>query len=67
MAVPVSVWIRSSFLSFDMGDDVLDRIGMPRIAGAYFGTEAIVSVGSLSLLTKKRCGTADGTVDGAKS
>ena len=64
---PVFVSNRFSFLLFDRGDDGLGRIGRPHKVGACFGIQAIVLVGSLSLLTERECGRADDIINDASS
>ena len=58
---------RFSFLLFARGDDWLGRSGRPHKVGAYFGIQAIVLVGSLSLLIERECGRADDIIDDASS
>ena len=60
---PVFVSNRFSFLLFTMGNYGLDRIGRPHKVGDYFGIQAIVLVGSLSLLTERELGRADDIID----
>ena len=64
---PVFVSIRFSFLWFARVDDGLGRIGRPHKVVAYFGIQAIVLVGILSLLTERGCGKADDIIDDANS
>ena len=64
---PVFVSNRFSFLFFARGDDGLGRIGRPHTVGAYFGIQAVILVGSLSLLTERECDRADDIIDDANS
>ena len=64
---PVFVSIRFYLLLFARGDDMLDQIGRPPKVGAYFGIQAIVLVGSLSLITEIGCGRADDIINDANS
>ena len=64
---PVFVSTRFSFLWFTRGDDGLGRIGRPHKVVACCGIQAIVLVGSLSLLTERECGRADDIINDANS
>ena len=64
---PVFVLNRFSFLLFARGDGRLGRIGRPHKVGAYFGIQAIVLVGNLSLLKEIECGREDDIINDASS
>ena len=64
---PVFVSNRFSLLFLARGDNGLDQIGRPHKVGDYFGIQAIVLVGSLSLLTERECGREDDIINDAIS
>ena len=50
-----------------MGDDELGRIDRPHKVVDYCGSQAVVLVGRLSLLTERECGRVDDIIDDANS
>ena len=64
---PVFVLIRFSFTWFARGNDGLGQIGRPHKVVVHCGIQAIVLVGSLSLLTEREYGRSDDIIDDANS